>query len=175
MSEMIDNVNFNPIEEIQIYLKEISKQNPEIVIVHTDGIFDSETKAAVIKFQELYSLPPTGIVDLATWSKLVYEYNKISNTNIAPSKLDCFPANVAEVKLKDEKDIVYIIQILINNFSKRYKNFNQIVVTGVYDESTETAVKQFQSMNKLSETGITDIKTWNSLTSINNICRLHDE
>ena len=36
----------------------------------TDGIFGSETAAAVINFQTANGLPGTGIVDAATWAKL---------------------------------------------------------------------------------------------------------
>jgi peptidoglycan hydrolase-like protein with peptidoglycan-binding domain len=36
----------------------------------TDGIFGSETTAAVISFQTANGLPGTGIVDAATWAKL---------------------------------------------------------------------------------------------------------
>ncbi len=175
MSEIHDVLNINPIREMQIYLREISKYAPEIIIEHTDGIFDSETKEAVVNFQKMYGLSPTGTVDLATWNKLIYEYNKIANKDNIPNKFDCFPSNVTEIKPGDEKPIVYIIQILINNFNNKYKNFDNVNVTGIYDEATEAAVKKFQSINKLPITGIVDIKTWNSLTAINNVCRLHDE
>lgn len=174
MSEQNDNISVNPISKIQIYLKEISKHRPEIIIEHTDGVFDSETKNAVTKFQEIYGLPPNGIVDLATWNKIIYEYNKYLNPNNIPNKIDCFPGNVLEIKPGDEKDIVYVIQILLNNFNKKYKNFNKIDINGYYDKETEDAVKQFQSINKLPVTGIVDIKTWNSLSTINNVCRMHD-
>jgi len=175
MSEIIDNIGFNPIIEIQIYLKEISTKIPEIVMTHTNGVFDYETKKAIATFQEIYGLPQTGAVDLTTWSKLVYEYDKIVNTTITPNKLDIFPRNIDEIKLGDKKDIVYIIQILINNFSRRYKNLESIDITGVYDKATESSVKRLQLMNKLPETGIVDVRTWNSLTCINNVCRFHEE
>jgi len=174
MSEINDSTNLNPITEIQIYLKIISKQSPEIIVTHTDGIFDSETRNSIIKFQELYNLPPTGIVDIATWGKLLYEYNKITSINITPNKLDCFPSDVIEIKFGDEKSVVYIIQTLLNNFSSRYKNFNNISLNGIYNQETVDAVRKFQSVIKLPETGVMDIKTWNALTNISRICRMHD-
>lgn len=175
MSELNDIISINPVKEIQMYLKEISKHNSEIIIEHTDGIFDSETKKAVTIFQKIYGLPPNGTVDLATWSKLLYEYNKITSIDNTPNKLDCFPSNAIEIKLGDEKPIVYIIQILVNNFSKKYNNFNNLDITGKYDVATEESIKKFQAMNKLPITGKVDIKTWNSITCINNICKLHNE
>jgi len=175
MSKLNESMNVNPISEIQLYLKEISKYRSEIIMEQTDGVFGPETKKAVIAFQEIYGLPPTGIVDLATWSKMISEYNRYINMSDTPNKLDCFPGNISEIKLEDEKDIVYIIQVLLNNFSKKYKNFDIIEVTGIYNQETEDAVKKFQTINRLPLTGIVNIKTWNALSNVNNICRFHDE
>ncbi len=44
MSEINDIIGINPVKEIKMYLKELSKHNSEIIITNTDGIFDSETK-----------------------------------------------------------------------------------------------------------------------------------
>nr|WP_312578820.1 peptidoglycan-binding domain-containing protein [Sedimentibacter sp.] len=175
MGELINTINDNTITKIQIYLKEISKYRPEIIVENTDGVFDSGTKKAITKFQEIYGMQPTGTIDLSTWTKMIYEYNKYSKMNNTPNKLDCFPSNISEIKLDDEKDIVYIIQILLNGFSKKYKNFKRVDITGIYDNETEDAIKKFQTINKLPVTGIVDIKTWNSLSSVNNTCRLHEQ
>jgi peptidoglycan hydrolase-like protein with peptidoglycan-binding domain len=174
MSEIIDSISINPILEVQYYLKEISKYKPEIIIDSINGIYDSKTKDAVEKFQQLYGLPPNGIIDLATWSKLIYEYNKFFKMKNTPNMLDCFPSNISEVKLGDEKNIVYIIQILINNMEEKFKNYNKVNITGIYDQETESEIKKFQAMNKLPITGAVDVKTWNSLSAINNVCKMHE-
>jgi len=163
----------NPIMEMQHYLREISKHRPEIPVLNPDGIYDSKTKEAVTKFQEIYGLPATGIVDLKTWNLLVSEYSKCYNMCNPPNKVALFTHNDLEVKLGDESDMVYIIQILLKNFSKKYKNYNTLNITGKYNQETENAVKQFQNATKLPETGIVDITTWNALTHINDTCNLY--
>lgn len=174
MIKLYDGININPVTEIQFYLREISKYIDDIPLINPDGIYDSVTREAVTKFQLIKGLPQTGVVDLNTWYALVEEYNKYKGLNILPNKLECFPSEKVEIRNGDEFDIVYIIQILINSFNKKYKNYNKVNVTGKYDSETEYAIKQFQASNKLPVTGIVDKETWNSLSAINNTCRLYD-
>ena len=52
--------------------------NPAIPnITNTLGIYDEETEKAVKKFQEIFNLPVTGIVDKATWYKIKYVYTSV--------------------------------------------------------------------------------------------------
>lgn len=174
MIELYSNTNISPVTEVQYYLREISKYRPEIPLLNPDGIYESKTKEAVTEFQKIYNLTPTGIVDLITWNTLVNEYSKCKNINSTPNKLECFPTKLCEVKQDDECDIVFIIQILINNFNRKYKNYNKLNITGKYNYDTEDAIKKFQVASKLPVTGIVNKETWNSLSTINNICKLYD-
>ena len=38
--------------------------------VNPDGIYGAQTRASVRKFQNIFGLPETGIVDYATWYKI---------------------------------------------------------------------------------------------------------
>ena len=68
----------NPVLLIQRDLKRIRKNYPAIPnITNTLGIFDEETVRAVQKFQEIFSLPVTGIVNKATWYKIKYIYTSV--------------------------------------------------------------------------------------------------
>ena len=56
---------------IQTELNRISRNYPAIPrIPEVDGIFGPKTEAAVRKFQEIFDLPVTGIVDYATWYEI---------------------------------------------------------------------------------------------------------
>ncbi len=48
--------------------------HPEIKPVEAGGMFDSDTRAAVIAFQSLYGLPVTAVVDEETWNRLSEVY-----------------------------------------------------------------------------------------------------
>ena len=61
----------NPVLAIQRDLRRIRKNYPAIPdITNTLGIYDVETEEAVKKFQEIFNLPITGIVDKGTWYRM---------------------------------------------------------------------------------------------------------
>ncbi len=65
---------------IQEQLNAISNNYPAIEKIRVDGIFGENTLAAVEKFQQIFGLPATGIVDFATWYQ-------ISNIFVAVERL----------------------------------------------------------------------------------------
>ncbi len=65
---------------IQEQLNAISDNYPAIKKMKVDGIFGQGTLAAVERFQEIFRLPATGIVDIGTWYK-------ISDVYVAVKKL----------------------------------------------------------------------------------------
>ncbi len=58
------------VRTIQEQLNAISNNFPAIKKVKVDGVFGDETRVAVETFQEVFRLPPSGIVDFATWYKI---------------------------------------------------------------------------------------------------------
>lgn len=62
------------LEEMLLYLSTVL---PEIPPVEADGNFDSATVAAVVAFQNLYGLEPTGVVNEDTWNMIVNVYGNL--------------------------------------------------------------------------------------------------
>lgn len=63
-----------PVLTIQEQLNRIAKNYPALPTVTVDGIYGANTASSVEKFQELFNLPQTGIVDYATWYKISQIY-----------------------------------------------------------------------------------------------------
>lgn len=55
---------------IQQQLNAIAKNYPAIPTVTVDGIFGPATKEAVQKFQSIFGMPATGVVDYPTWYRI---------------------------------------------------------------------------------------------------------
>ncbi len=68
----------NDVKTVQNQLNTINKNYPAIPKVVADGIFGARTEESVKKFQEVFNLPKTGIVDFATWYKLSQIYVAVS-------------------------------------------------------------------------------------------------
>ena len=69
------------VRTIQRQLNAIAKNYPAIPTVAVDGIFGPATKASVQKFQDVFNLPPNGIVDYPAWYRLSQIY--VAVTRIA--------------------------------------------------------------------------------------------
>ncbi len=59
---------------IQEQLNRIAQNYPSIPTIAVDGIFGSGTEAAVRRFQSIFNLPATGIIDYPTWYKISQIY-----------------------------------------------------------------------------------------------------
>ena len=68
----------NNVRVIQEQLNAIARNYPAIPTVTVDGIFGPETRAAVQKFQSVFNLPDTGVVDYPTWYKISEIYVGVS-------------------------------------------------------------------------------------------------
>ncbi|TCT14268.1 putative peptidoglycan binding protein [Natranaerovirga pectinivora] len=55
---------------IQQQLNAVSQNFPAIPRVRVDGVFGEQTRDAVATFQEVFNLPPNGIVDYPTWYRI---------------------------------------------------------------------------------------------------------
>ena len=64
---------------LQEYLNYVAGFYPQIPTVNPTGYFGSRTQEAVIAFQRLQGLPPTGTVAAATWDELTSLYSDLYN------------------------------------------------------------------------------------------------
>jgi hypothetical protein len=60
----------------------LSAYIPEIPPLNVDGIFGSNTRAAVLAAQRRFRLPETGVVDARTWDEIYDQYSGIENTTL---------------------------------------------------------------------------------------------
>ena len=69
------------VRQVQQQLARISKAYPAIPTVTPDGIYGPATRATVEKFQSVFGLPVTGVIDYRTWYKISEIY--VAVTRIA--------------------------------------------------------------------------------------------
>ena len=66
------------VRQLQEQLARISRAYPAIPTITVDGVYGSRTREAVEKFQSVFGLPVTGIVDYPTWYKISDIYVAVS-------------------------------------------------------------------------------------------------
>jgi peptidoglycan hydrolase-like protein with peptidoglycan-binding domain len=155
---------------IQRYLRQLSYVNPDIPAPPLDGVYDTATRTAVEAFQRTEGLPPTGLVDSATWELLFLRYEESQRRESAPVPLAQFPrlSKGYALRLGDESFLVRLIQYALGELELIYSGFEDVPQTGVYDEATATAVREFQGKHGLPPTGEVDRDTWDALANTYN-------
>ena len=163
---MATNINERvAVENIQRYLRQLAKYDSRIPQVGIDGIYGPQTQAAVLAFQEVSGLEPTGIADYTTWTRLYEAYMDSVLLNSSPScfcPFPRFPVNYS-VGLGNRQFLVEIIQYILNELTLAYNDIPRNEQSGFYDVDTENGVLAFQRDHALPMTGRVDKFTWNAL------------
>lgn len=152
------------VSNLQRYLRRLSFEDggPERVAI--DGIFDDNTRQSLTSFQISAGLDPTGIADKETWDALWDEYLRVTELEREES-LSLFPQFPREYSFGygDRFLLVNVLQLIMMELALIYDAFEDVEESGIYDGDTERAVRTFQRINLLEETGRVDRRTWSRL------------
>lgn len=153
---------------IQMQLNRISQNYPAIPkIPDVSGDFDYATEAALIKFQEIFNLQPTGVVDEATWYRIAYIYTSVKRL----AELSSEGIRQEEVSSQFKEDLhvgmqsadIRALQYYLAVVGAYYAMVQPVSVTGYFGSQTENSVKSFQRVFGLPATGVVDRATWYEL------------
>ena len=146
--------------------------------VPLDGIWDSATRDALIKFQETRGLPVTGTVDRATWDVLKAEYDKSIAENSPPAMLSLFPRYPlgCVIKQGDRGYLAATVNFLLSQLERLYF-FQKLPDEGsdIYGEDTSALVRDFQKRNGIPLTGNVDRETWDAMAVQHNLLLEYEE
>ena len=154
------------IYNLQRYLRQLSRFDPDIPSVDEDGIFGEETRRSLSAFQRKYGLPITGTADPETWALLFNEYLASVEAYTRPAPVYLFPRFPTDYSVGrgDENLLVGMIQYLLREITTLYGRDNaELPLDGLFGEVTEQAVRDFQTVNRLPPDGRVDRSTWNRL------------
>ncbi len=155
---------------LQEYLRELHHDtNGEIPLVNPDGIYGSETVAAVEEFQRRHGLPVTGEVDNETWDAIFAEFGNAVIRRSKPNGIMPFPSTRGyEVMDGERSDTVMAVQLVLHLLANLYDDIDGSTMGGIYDESTAADIRTFQTRHNLPVTGRVDKLTWNALADAYN-------
>ena len=158
----------NPVLAIQRDLRRIRKNYPAIPAISTTlGIYDEETGIAVKKFQQIFNLPITGVVDKGTWYKIKYVYTSVKKLS------DLYSEGLSEEEVTflytDKLDYgdtgieVEYIHYFLDAIAFLDKDIPRLPTNSIYNNNTVTMVKAFQKKYNLPVTGIFTYSDWTVL------------
>lgn len=156
---------------IQVRLNRISTNYPSIPKIDpVDGIFDADTREAVLAFQRAFNMTQDGVVGSGTWYQIVRIYNAVKRLN----ELNSEGLQLSEVELQypeyirpgDENFFVRVIQYYLNYISQYESTIAPVPQTGYFGSQTEEAVRAFQRAYGLTEDGIVGRETYNKMIDV---------
>ena len=156
---------------IQRELNRISNNYPAIPkIPRVHGVFGVYTQNSVKKFQEIFNLNPTGIVDYSTWYKIKYIYNAVKRVN------DIYSEGIGEeeaiydygneLKYSDVGLGVRVLHYVLLTIAYFDPDLPSLRLNSVFNDNTKAMVINFQKKYGLPATGVVDADTWNELVTV---------
>lgn len=170
----------NPVSAIQRDLIRIRQNYPAIPLIETSlGIYNQETENAVKKFQEIFALPVTGIVDKATWYKIKYIYTSVKKlADLYSEGLSEDEANFKYrdiLKYGDTGIEVEYVHYYLDAIAFLDNDIPRLKTNSVYNDASITMVTAFQKKYDLPVTGEFTYTDWNVLkTAYDNMLKSFD-
>ena len=158
----------NKVEILQRRLNRISVNFPGIPkIASADGFFDSDTTAAVLKFQEVFDLVPDGIVGKATWNSVQFIYNSVkelSTLNSEGLKIEELQVQYpGELRRTQSSAGVLTLQYYLDYISLFVNTVLPTKIDGDFGPNTESSVISYQKTYGFTENGVVGELLWNSI------------
>lgn len=156
------------VQTIQTYLNRIRRNYPAIpAITDETGVFQDSTKAAVTKFQNIFSLTPDGIVGKATWYKISSIYAGITRLAELDSEgtslgIGTVPPSSVLRQGSRGQDVI-TLQYLLDVISEYYPGVPAPAQDGIFGSGTRQAVIAFQQLMGLTGDGMVGPLTWDAL------------
>lgn len=156
------------VQTIQNYLRRIRQNYPAIpAITDAAGTFGDSTRAAVVKFQNIFGLTPDGIVGKATWYKLSSLYTavtRLAELNSEGTNLGIGTVPPAALLREGSRgQDVITLQYLLSVISEYYPGIPSLAQDGIFGPGTKEAVTAFQRRMGLVADGIVGPATWDAL------------
>ncbi|MBQ7835823.1 MAG: peptidoglycan-binding protein [Clostridia bacterium] len=152
-------------KRLQAMLRALSKWTADPMLgVAINGRFDEGTKNAVTHFQKKYFLPPTGDVNFDTWDAITDLYKTYESIYGQTEGIYPFPTSHDFIVTPGERsNLVYVLQIMLNELRRSYDSYGHLPLNGRYDLSMTRAIEEFQRAQGVEVNGIVDRSTWNRL------------
>jgi len=166
------------VRTMQLYLNAVLGFYSNVIINPVNGIFGASTRNSVIVAQQAWGLPPTGEIDRRTWYEIsrrfairraIWEMHsqgiRIGIGTTPPTQIVRLgdPVNPGNTAISS---LIVKLQFLLDFISMYYPEIPFVPQTGRFDQFTNTAVRAFQSLFRLSVDGIVGPITWRTLYNV---------
>lgn len=152
-----------PIRSLQTMLRIIAEYDGSIPSVIPDGIYGSQTMAAVSEFQRQHGIPVTGITDQSTWEAIVAAHEPALISIDAAQPVEVILNANQVIRRGERHPVVPLAQAMLQILAEVYGSVGTPSQSGVLDHPTADSISSFQMLSALPMTGDLDKRTWKHL------------
>lgn len=154
---------------LQYFLAIIAFFNSAVPSPDVDGVFGSGTRRSVAAFQRFAGLPETGSVNRVTWDSIYGAYKGTvdyleANRIISSVSTEPFPG--VTLRRGDVGPSVLTFKTYLNFISRYFFDIMSLPANSIFDTRTQNAVRQFQGVFSLPQTGQVNEATWNTIADV---------
>ena len=151
------------VRSLQTMLRVLAEDDASLPSVIPDGFYGNQTRDAVAAFQHNRSIPVTGVTNQQTWDRIRMDYEPafIRISPAQPLQLILNPGQV--IRQGEAHPYLFLVQAMLNSLSDIYSSIGSVEMTGVLDLLTSQALRDFQYLAQLEQTGQLDKITWKHL------------
>jgi peptidoglycan hydrolase-like protein with peptidoglycan-binding domain len=157
---------------MQDYLNRISANYPLIPkITDSPGYYGASTTAAVKVFEQAFGLRVTGDISKGVWYEITRTYVAVKRLGDLTGEgefigIDKTPPTTT-IRLGSKGEDTARLQFILNYISEYYANIPGVIEDATFGQTTENAVKAFQSyFNVTPADGIVGPTTWKKLFDV---------
>lgn len=159
-----DSFVAQPVRSLQTMLRIIAINNSRISKAVPDGIYGPDTMHEVSALQRMSGLPQTGIVNEATWNEIVRQYGPASTNVLQAQPVEILLEPGEKIGHNQASPYVFLLQSMLTVLSMGNAIIPLPGHSGIMDDSTVTALRIFQSLSDLEETGVLDRESWKEVS-----------
>lgn len=153
---------------VQVSLNRISQNYPAIPkISPVNGVFNSQTQAAVKAFQRIFNLVSDGIVGKSTWYRLVYLYTAVNQlselVSLGQNYYQVSFQYVGDLRQGDQGENVSVLQYMLSILAEFDRSLRVVEPDGIFGAETLLAVETYQNQRNLAVNGIVTYETWEKI------------
>lgn len=156
-----------PVRIIQYMLAWVGRYEAVVPEIAVDGIFGPLTRGAIEAFQRQYGLPPSGIMDEQTYSRLFDVYAGLVASlpdDWFRGSARPFPGFILSEGIADRS--VETLQVYLNEVSRVLTGIPPLTEDGIFGPETREAVEAFQRAVGLPVNGRVNFQTWERLAEV---------
>ncbi len=161
-----------PVRSLQVMLRRLAQKYPFLPQITPDGLFGSQTREAVMAFQQHFYPPVNGVVNQGTWEAIRRAWLAAEGELADPRPLRAFPSGQSAC-MGERKLYLYPMQAMFLGLGQVFDGLLTNQVDGCLGTSCAENIRWLQRRCGLTASGVMDCWTWDMLARLYEVFVVH--